>query len=363
MNQQHHFCVILAGGKGRRLWPCSREKQPKQFLDFFGTGRTLLQQTFDRMAKIIPAEQILVCTNQEYRHYVEEQLPQLPPDNILAEPIHRNTAPSVAWACFRVLRTAGDGNLVVVPSDQAIFDEEKFKANILKGLDFVDQGNRLLAMGIAPTRPETGYGYIQMGDSSDEEGLFKVKSFTEKPEEEFATLFMNSGEFLWNTGIFLSRVRFLLQSLRRSLPSVLLPLEKSNQSLTLEKELSFVKENFSRYPNLPIDYAVLEKADSGYVMKCDFGWADMGTWLSIYEARSDGNGNNVVLDSKVIMDDCRDNIVKIPQGKIAILNGLDGYVVAEKDIVLLICKKNDSPSLIRRYINDSRIEDFDADFR
>lgn len=346
-----NFCVILAGGKGRRLWPCSREKMPKQFMDFFGTGRTQLQQTFDRFSKIIPPERIYVSTNQVYAHYVKEQLPELPVENILAEPIYRNTAPSVAWACYRIYHHDKDANIIVSPSDQAVFNEEAFHENVLNCFDFVKKNDCLLTMGVKPTRPEPGYGYIQLGEPTDLADLYKVKSFTEKPERDFARMFMESGEFYWNTGIFLTKVSYLLYCLRQILPLVLNP----EDVFTMEDELAFVKENFSRYPNLSIDYGILEKSDNVYVFRCDFGWADLGTWHSIYEAMSKGDGDNVVLDSEVIFEDSRDNIVKLPHGRVAIINGLDGYIVAEEDNVLLICKKGDSSALVRKYGSEARM--------
>ena len=193
---EKHFCVILAGGKGRRLWPCSREEKPKQFIDFFGTGRTLLQQAYDRMVRIIPKKNIYISTQIEYAHWVEEQLPELPVDNILAEPVARNTAPSVAWAAYRISHVCADAQIIIIPSDQAVFGDDAFERNVVDCLDFVDQHNCLIAMGVKPTRPEPGYGYIQMGDSAGPDGLFKVQSFTEKPERDFARMFVESGEFL-----------------------------------------------------------------------------------------------------------------------------------------------------------------------
>ena len=206
--KQNNYCVILAGGKGRRLWPCSREERPKQFIDFFGTGRTQLQQTFDRFAKIIPEENILVSTNIVYEHFVKEQLPDLREENILVEPIHRNTAPSVAWACHRVSHLSHGANIIVSPSDQTVMNEESFAQNINECLSFASQNDGLLILGVQPTRPEPGYGYVQMGDETDTAGLYKIQSFTEKPDRQFAQMFIDSKEFLWNTGIFLCNVNF-----------------------------------------------------------------------------------------------------------------------------------------------------------
>ena len=217
---QNNYCVILAGGKGRRLWPCSREERPKQFVDFFGTGRTQLQQTYDRFAKILPPENIYVNTNELYEDIVREQLPELTDIQLLAEPIHRNTAPSVAWCTHRIVSINPKANIIVVPSDQTVVGEEKFAEAVERGFEFVSNKQYMLTMGVKPTRPEPGYGYIQMGELVAD-GVYHVKSFTEKPERDFARMFMESGEFYWNTGMFLANARHLLDSFRRLLPPVL----------------------------------------------------------------------------------------------------------------------------------------------
>ena len=345
------FCVILAGGKGRRLWPCSREEYPKQFIDFFGTGRTQLQQTYDRFARIIPRENIYINTNQDYAHLVREQLPELAPDHLMAEPIHRNTAPSVAWACHRVLRECSDANLIVSPSDMDVHNEEAFQENIREGLDFVSNNDGLLTMGVKPTRPEPGYGYVQIGEQVSDH-LYRVKSFTEKPDRDFARMFIDSGEFYWNTGLFLSNARYLQKTFMELLPWVFRRLDSINPNSTVEEEDEFVRQNFPIYPNLSIDHSILERSEQVFVMKCDFGWADLGTWHSIYEAMQKSEGDNVVIDSDVLIDDCRNNVIKLPEGRLAVINGLDGYIVAEKDNVLLICKKEDSSALVRKYVNE-----------
>lgn len=345
------FCVILAGGKGRRLWPCSREEYPKQFIDFFGTGRTQLQQTYDRFARIIPRENIYINTNQDYAHLVREQLPELAPDHLMAEPIHRNTAPSVAWACHRVLRECSDANLIVSPSDMDVHNEEAFQENIREGLDFVSNNDGLLTMGVKPTRPEPGYGYVQIGEQVGDH-LYRVKSFTEKPDRDFARMFIDSGEFYWNTGLFLSNARYLQKTFMELLPWVFRRLDSINPNSTVEEEDEFVRQNFPIYPNLSIDHSILERSEQVFVMKCDFGWADLGTWHSIYEAMQKSEGDNVVIDSDVLIEDCRNNVIKLPEGRLAVINGLDGYIVAEKDNVLLICKKEDSSALVRKYVNE-----------
>ncbi|MBO4826596.1 MAG: mannose-1-phosphate guanylyltransferase [Prevotella sp.] len=350
------YCVILAGGKGRRLWPCSRERQPKQFVDFFGTGRTQLQQTFDRFAKIMPVENIFVSTSHVYAHYVYDQLPELPSENVLSEPVHRNTAPSVAWAAYRISHLNPQAKVIVSPSDQAVFKEEAFENNVAECFDIVGTHDWLIALGVKPTRPEPGYGYIQLGDETGISDLYTVQSFTEKPEREFARMFMQSGEFYWNTGIFLSNVRYLVECLRKILPVVLRNIDNEGQHVSLAEEVAYIEENFSKFPNLSADYGILERSENVFVQKCDFGWADLGTWHSIYEALSRVDEDNVVIDSQVIMEDCKNNIVKLPAGHLGVINGLDGYIIAEKGNVLLICKKGDSSALVRKYVNEVQIQ-------
>ena len=351
-----NYCVILAGGKGRRLWPTSREEKPKQFIDFLGVGRTQLQTTFDRFSKVIPLENIFICTCREYLSLVKEQVPEIEERNILVEPVNRNTAPSVAWANMRIKRQDPDANIIITPSDQLVVDEASFIRSLETGLSYVAENDVLLAMGVKPTRPEPGYGYIQMGDLSCKPDVYKVKSFTEKPEREFAKMFMESGEFYWNTGVFMVNSRKLTQSFESIFPSVLRNLKFENPSYSYEEELEYVAQNYPRYPNLSIDYAILEHSSSVYVMKCDFGWADLGTWHAVYEFMSNGDGDNVVVDSEVMLDDAHNNVIKLPKGRLGVINGLDGYIVAEEGNVLLICKKGDSSALVRKYVNEVLIK-------
>ena len=356
-----NYCVILAGGRGRRLWPVSRTEYPKQFIDFFGTGRTQLQTTFDRFVRVLPVENIYICTCREYLPLVKEQLPEVTEQNIMVEPVNRNTAPSVAWANMRIKRINPAANIIVTPSDQMVMNEEKFQRCLQIGISYVSENNVLLAMGVRPTRPEPGYGYIQLGEQSCKPDVYCVKSFTEKPEREFARMFMESGEFYWNTGIFISNSRHLTKSFENTFPSVLRNLKFENPNYTYEEELEYVAQNYPRYPNLSLDYAILEQGRSVYVMRCDFGWADLGTWHAIYECMSKSPDDNVVLDSEVVLDDARNNIIRLPKDRLGVISGLDGYIVAEEGNVLLICKKGDSSSLVRKYVNEVLIkygEDF-----
>ena len=344
--------MFLAGGRGKRLWPCSREAMPKQFIDFFGTGRTQLQATYDRSVKMLPTDHIYVCTCREYLEMSREQLPDVPERNFIVEPINRNTAPSVAWAAMRILKREPEANVIVLPSDQMVLNEASFTHSVELGFSYVAENDVLMVMGVKPTRPEPGYGYIQMGDLSCKPEVYAVKSFTEKPEREFATMFMNSGEFYWNTGIFLSKVSYLLTSFERIFPDVLRPLRYEKINYTYEEEMEFVARNYPRYPNLSLDYAILEQCRNVFVMQCDFGWADLGTWHAIYESMSKVEGDNVIIDSQVELEDCSNNVIKLPKGKIGVFNGLDGYIVADSEDVLLVCRKNDDSSLIRKYVSE-----------
>lgn len=348
----NNYCLILAGGKGRRLWPCSRENHPKQFIDFFGTGRTQLQQTYDRMSKFILPGHILVNTNISYLDLVLQQLPELPREYVMPEPIHRNTTPSIAWAAHRIMHLNPQANLIVVPSDQLITDEEAFKNDVLEGLDFVARHQTLLTMGIKPTRPEPGYGYIQMAENVDHE-VYKVKTFTEKPNREFAKMFMESGEFYWNTGLFIASVAPLYDRLFQILPSVLRELDDKNYYATPMQEEAFIQEHFTAYPNLSIEQGLLERAEDVCVMKCNFGWADLGTWHGMYEALPKAVDDNVVINSEVIMNNSHANVVKLPKGMLGVIDGLEGFIVAQKDNVLLICRKEDSSDLVRKYVNEA----------
>ena len=357
ITNKRNYCVILAGGRGNRLWPVSREQFPKQFIDLFGTGQTQLQATFNRFARLLPTDNIYICTCKEYLELVKEQLPMIPEHHIMVEPIHRNTAPSVAWAAMRIHHENPEANLIVSPSDQLVLDEAAFNHSIDVGITYVSENQVLLAMGVKPTRPEPGYGYIQLGDLSCKPEVYRVKSFTEKPEREFAKMFMESGEFYWNTGIFISSAHHLLANFEHVFPAVLRELRYDHPGYTFEEEMRFVEENYPRYPNLSLDYAILEHSDNHvYVMKCDFGWADLGTWHSIYEVMSKVKDDNVVLDSQVLLEDCHNNIIRLPKGKLGVFNGLEGYIVAEEGDVLMICKKSDNSSMVKKYVNEVRIK-------
>lgn len=336
-----NFCVILAGGAGKRLWPASNKKMPKQFLDIFGTGQTLLQTTYQRFTRFIDADNIYVSTNVEYIEIVERQLPELPRRHILAEPVRLGTAPAVAWANSHIAYKEPDARIVFSPTDQFILKEDEFEKDILHALDFVGTHSVVAVMGVKPTMPATEYGYIQMGEKPDENGFAPVKSFTEKPDSSFANLFVNSGEFLWNTGLYVWNAQTVQAYVSELIPNVL-PHLKEFVNLSREEEQAFVEKYYPSNLYLSIEHVILERTTNVYVENCSFGWADLGTWDSLHEvSQKDANGN-VGLGTRTVLHDCRNNVIRLPHGHLAVLEGLDGYIVAENGNTLVVCRRGDA---------------------
>ena len=354
MTSKDNYCVIMGGGIGSRFWPFIRKTMPKQFLDFFGTGRSLLQQTFDRFNKIIPTENILIVTNAIYADLVKEQLPELDSKQILLEPARRNTAPCIAWASYHIRSLNPNANIVVAPSDHLILKEGEFLAAIEKGLDFVSKSDKLLTLGIKPNRPETGYGYIQIAEQEGD-NFYKVKTFTEKPELELAKVFVESGEFYWNSGLFMWNVNTIIKAGEALLPELASKLAPGKDVYGTPEEKAFIEENFPACPNVSIDFGIMEKADNVYVSLGDFGWSDLGTWGSLYDLSPKDEQGNVTLKCDSMIYNSNDNIVVLPKGKLAVIEGLEGFLVAESDNVLLICKK-DEEHAIRKYVNDAQMK-------
>ncbi len=342
----------MSGGVGSRFWPYSRKNLPKQFLDFFGTGRSLLQQTFDRFNKLIPTENILIVTNELYANLVQKQLPQLNPQQILLEPSRRNTAPCIAWASYHIRALNPNANIVVAPSDHLILKEDEFLTAIGNGLEFVTKADKLLTLGIKPNRPETGYGYIQIADK-EADNVYKVKTFTEKPELELAKVFVASGEFYWNSGLFMWNVNSIIKALETHLPAVAKNLKSDTYGTP--QEMEFINKNFPACTNVSIDFGVMEKADNVYVSLGDFGWSDLGTWGSLYDLSEKDEDGNVTLKCHTKLYNSQDNIIVLPSGKLAVVAGMKGYLIAESDNVLLICPK-DEESAIRNYVNDAQVK-------
>jgi mannose-1-phosphate guanylyltransferase len=349
----------MGGGVGSRFWPSSRKNLPKQFLDFFGTGRSLLQQTFDRFNKIIPTENIFIVTNAMYADLIKEQLPQLNASQILLEPSRRNTAPCILWSSYHIRAINPNANIVVAPSDHLILKPEEFLQSVSKGLEFVSQSDRLLTLGIKPNRPETGYGYIQIAGKV-EENFYKVKTFTEKPELELAKVFISTGEFYWNSGLFMWNVNSIIKAGEKLLPEICLKLNAKKEMFGTAGEQDYINEIFPTCPNVSIDFGLMEKADNVYISLGDFGWSDIGTWSSLYDLSQKDDDGNVTLKCKSMIYNGKDNIISLPSGKLAVVDGLDGYLVAEQDNVLLICKK-DEEHAIRKYVTDAQMK-FGDDF-
>lgn len=352
----------MAGGVGSRFWPLSRQAKPKQFLDILGTGRTLIQQTFDRFSSFIPVENILVVTSVRYKDLVREQLPELNEDQILMEPLRRNTAPCVAYASYKIKTRTPDANLIVAPADHLIIKEEEFVRQVKNGLSFAEQNDALLTLGIKPNRPETGYGYIQVKNKVDFDSLdnlHKVKTFTEKPNMEMARIFVDSGEFFWNSGIFIWSLHSILAALDTYLSDVSALFAKGIKLYNTEDEVHFINKTYSECQGISIDYGIMEKAQNVFVLTADFGWSDLGTWGSLYENKEKDSGGNVVNGENVLIYDTNNCIINLNDEKVAVLQGLDGYIVAESNDTLMICRKEDEQQ-IKQFVTDVRIKKGDS---
>jgi mannose-1-phosphate guanylyltransferase len=351
----------MAGGIGSRFWPMSRSHKPKQFLDVLGTGKTLLQQTYERFAKICPPENILIVSNLDYRALILEQLPQILEQNVLCEPMRRNTAPCIAYANAKIALQNPNANIVVAPSDHLVLDQEKFVKDINLGLDFISNSDAILTLGITPSRPETGYGYIQVGKESPVgNGIRLVKTFTEKPNLDIAKVFVESGEFFWNSGMFLWNLQTIQNAFKDYLPEVSELFNKNTSAYNTPQEQAFIEATYSACPNISIDYGVMEHAKNVNVLCTEFGWSDLGTWGSLYENSDKNDDNNVLQGQRIITYDTQNTIVRSEGNKVAVVQGLEGYIVVDTNDVLLICKKDDEQQ-IKQFVNDVKIK-FGASF-
>lgn len=351
------FCVIMAGGVGSRFWPLSRTGKPKQFLDFLGAGKTLLQQTYDRVIKICPEENILIVTNADYGWLVFEQLPELKPEQVLLEPLRKNTAPCIAYANYKIQQINSEANIIVAPSDHLILKEDEFIRVIRDGLEFVQDTDSLLTLGITPDRPETGYGYIQAANGDtyfNNPNLKKVKTFTEKPDYEMAKVFYESGDFFWNSGLFIWTLKSIMKAFEKYLPEVNVLFAEGIKLYNTSREKDFILNTYSNCKNISIDYGIMEKAENVFVLCSDFGWSDLGTWGSVFEHSPKQKENNVISGQNVFIYDLKDSFVKVPDDKLVVLQGLEGYIVVESQDMLLICKREDEQK-IKQFVNDIKI--------
>ena len=345
------YVAIMAGGIGSRFWPKSRQNHPKQFLDILGVGKTLIQSTYERFLKICPKENIYVLTNENYRSLVKEQLPDISDEQILGEPMRKNTAPCIAYFTGKIFEKDPEANTIIAPSDHLVLHEDKFISIVNKAVDFVADHDAMVTLGIRPTKPNTGYGYIQYVEESEKQGIFKVKTFTEKPSLKIAKTFIKSGDFLWNSGIFIWNVKTIQKAFKKHLPEVHEVFEDGKKFYNTQNETAFVSKAFSMCSNISIDYGVMEKADNVYVIPADLGWSDLGTWNSLYESYEKDYFENAVSGKNVIVMDAADCMVMVPDEKLVVLQGLRDYVVVDTNDVLLIFHKSQEQEL-KQLVNE-----------
>jgi mannose-1-phosphate guanylyltransferase len=349
--QDKPYIVIMAGGIGSRFWPYSRNNRPKQFLDILGTGRTLLQMTYDRFIKKSDPDRVFVVTNAGYFDLVHEQLPDVPKQQILTEPIRRNTATCVAYASYKIHQKDPEAKVIVSPSDHLVIQEDNFLEKIDVALLAADQGNRLITIGIKPNRPETGYGYIQYISEPGNQ-VKKVKTFTEKPNLKLATAFYESGDFVWNSGMFVWKASSIIHAFTEYMPELAELFEEGRQFYGNPEEEEFIKKAYSLVKNVSIDHGIMEKSNEVFVVLGEFGWSDLGSWMSLHELQPKDGTNNVV-EANALLYDTHNTFVKVSPQKLVVIQGLDGYLVNESNNVLLICKL-DAESKFREFVNDAK---------
>lgn len=351
----HNYCVILAGGIGSRFWPVSTRSCPKQFYDILGLGKTLIQQTFSRVSEVILSENIFVITHEDYKYLVYKQLPGLFESNLLLEPFMMNTAPSVAYASLKIRARDRDACVLVAPSDHLITEEKQFYETLEWAFQEARQRQCLITLGIEPIRPDTGYGYIQFVPGSDASPVKKVKIFVEKPSSEIASGFLHSGDFLWNSGIFIWNVQTILEAFEKYLPDMYEVFSAGEEKMDNEGEYAFIQSIFPNLQCISIDCGILEKSDVVYVIPSHFGWSDLGTWSTLCDKAPKDIFGNTVIGNKVLFYDSRDNIVCLNDNNAAIVEGLNGYIIVGTSRALLICRKEKEQE-IKRFVNDLKIE-------
>lgn len=341
----NNYCIIMAGGIGSRFWPLSKDNYPKQFLDILGTGKSFIRSTYERFSPVIPDENFLVVTNKAYKQLVLEHLPMLRPDQVLCEPARRNTAPCIAYAAYHIQSRCSDANIVVTPADHLVTNEIEFQRIIRLGFDFLAKNhNALMTIGIKPSRPETGYGYIQVPKQDTLPAVVKVEMFKEKPDYDTAVKFVANGNYFWNSGIFLWTLDGIMQAFKQYLPEMVEVFEKGIYNFGTPEEQDFINDHFVDCPNISIDYGIMEKSPNTFTIPADFGWSDIGTWGSLFtHAKKDETGN--ALRGKVVSVDNRNTIINIEEGTEAVVEGLDDYLVAYRDHSLLVCRLHDEQQI------------------
>ncbi|MFC2114572.1 mannose-1-phosphate guanylyltransferase [Bacteroidota bacterium] len=351
MMNTHFYTVIMAGGVGSRFWPLSKQKYPKQFLDVLNTGRSLFQATYQRFAQICPEENIYVVANKDYGSIIKKQIPGIHDDQILLEPVARNTAPCVAYASYKIKQKDENATIVVAPSDHLIMNENVFLKSISNALEYASQNDVLVTLGIKPNRPDTGYGYIQFIEDKHSEGFYKVKTFTEKPSLEIAERFVESGEFLWNAGIFIWSVRSITEALHNFLPEVESCLDFSEGTYFTDSEPKAINSAYTECPTISIDYGIMEKADNVHVLPGDFGWSDIGTWNSLFQYVEKDKDNNAIKGKFVFTRNAQDCIINISDDKLLAVNNVKNLIIVESENIILVADKSQEQD-IRHVVNE-----------
>ena len=334
------YVAIMAGGVGSRFWPSSREARPKQFLDILGTGKSLLRQTYERFTRITSPERILVVTNKAYRKQVSEHLPELPQENILAEPSRNNTAPCVAYTAFRVASIDPEAPIVIAPSDHVILKEESFLTAIQIGVDFVSKREALLTLGIQPTRPDTGYGYINYAKDETSAGVYPVEAFREKPDRATAERYLEEGGYVWNAGIFIWRAKDVLAAFEQHANQIYTTLAAGSDSYGTADEQAFVDQAYPNTEKISVDYAIMERADNVYTIPVDIGWSDLGTWGSLHAFAGKDTNENVIQGKNTVVLDSNNNLIRTNDGKLVVVRGLENFIVVDEEDVLMIYPKD-----------------------
>ncbi|MFV0507404.1 MAG: mannose-1-phosphate guanylyltransferase [Bacteroidales bacterium] len=356
---QNTYCIIIAGGLGRRFWPLSNPERPKQFFDILGIGQTFIQMTYRRFKQVCPPENIIVVVNEAHHHLVKEQLPELSDQQILLEPIRRNTAPSIAYAASKIKQKCPKANLIITPADQVILHEQEFFFQLETALRFVRENRTILSLGTLATRPETSFGYIQVGDPVDEINLpnvYSMKTFTEKPNEEMANIFYESGEFFWNTGIIVSSMERLEKGYAKHQTDMHESFfQKGQEKYGTSSESDFVRKAYSECSNISIDYAILERITENYTLCADFGWSDIGTWTNAYYQLEKDENQNVRRGEDIYCYEAERNIIHSETDRLVVLHGVNDYIVVDTPSVLMLCKKNNEKKILH-FLNDIRLK-------
>ncbi len=337
----------MAGGVGTRFWPVSRVHKPKQFLDILGLGESLLQMTYKRFSDMLPEENIYIVTNEAYRELIKEQLPTIDDDQILGEPIAKNTAPCIAYACYKIASKDPESVVVVAPSDHLIMDGQMFQKQVTSAMNFAHKNEALVTLGIKPSRPDTGYGYIQFQEVEEEKGIYKVKTFLEKPNLELANQFVDSGDFLWNAGIFIWSVKSIVKAFDQYLPETAELFQGGADAYYTDDEPAFIEKVYPICQSISIDYGIIEKSENVFVLPSDFGWSDLGTWKSLYDVAEKNDEGNVIIGEMVKSKESNNNLVVAPKDKLVVLEGVEDLFVLDTEDALLICNKNNEQEVKR----------------